>query len=283
MTMIRQIARRVARAAAAARRPSYVPPGHFYSPLTSEADVDRALRTTPSMLGVDLRADGQQDLARAMAPRWRELPQGGRYDIPGNRMFPRSDAAVLSALIRMLSPKRIIEVGSGYSSAVMLDTRDPATALTFIEPYPDRLRGLLRENEVNWELIEAPVQATDPARFGDLDRDDMLFIDSTHVMKAGSDVGYLIFEILPILKSGVLVHFHDIFYAEHGLGYQPTWLREHRDWNEAYLLQAFLTHNDAYEIMFFNDFIWQTESELIREHLPETVGQRPGGLWLRRK
>jgi len=109
--------------------------GHFYSPLTSKLDIERALKTSPSLAGIDLREDAQLDLLRTMAPLWRTRPRG-RYDTPGNRMFPSSDAAILSALIRMVSPKQIVEVGSGYSSAVMLDSRDEATQLTFVEPSP---------------------------------------------------------------------------------------------------------------------------------------------------
>jgi hypothetical protein len=216
-----------------------------------------------------------------MAPLWRQRPHG-RYDTPGNSMFPSSDAAVLSALIRLVSPKRIIEVGSGYSSAVMLDTRDEATQLTFVEPYPERLQRLIRPGDKNWELIRSPVQGTELDLFRQLSRDDILFIDSTHVMKAGSDVGYLLFQVLPNLASGVLVHFHDIFYAEYGLGYQEGWLGEHRDWNEAYLLQAFLMHSSGYEIVLFNDYVWRMHSSVVEEYLPETLRERPGGLWLRK-
>ncbi len=281
VTLLGQVARRAKRIAGAAVRPSYVAAGHFYSPLTSKSDIERALKTSPSLAGIDLREDAQLELLGTMAPLWRQRPRG-RYDTPGNTMFPSSDAAVLSALIRMVSPKQIIEVGSGYSSAVMLDSRDEATQLTFVEPYPERLQGLIRPDDKNWELIQSPVQETELELFRRLNRDDILFIDSTHVMKAGSDVGYLLFQVLPNLASGVLVHFHDVFYAEYGLGYQDGWLAEHRDWNEAYFLQAFLMNSASYEIVLFNDYIWQMHSSVVKQYLPETVRQRPGGIWLRK-
>jgi predicted O-methyltransferase YrrM len=281
VALLRQIARRAKRVAGAAIQPPYMAAGHFYSPLTSNSDIERALKTSPSLAGIDLRENAQLDLLRTMAPLWRQRPRG-RYDTPGNSMFPSSDAAVLSALIRMVSPKQIIEVGSGYSSAVMLDTRHEATHLTFVEPYPARLQGLIRPGDKNWELVQSPVQETGLELFRRLNRDDILFIDSTHVIKAGSDVGYLLFQVLPNLASGVLVHFHDIFYAEYGLGYQEGWLREHRDWNEAYFLQAFLMYSSGYEIVLFNDYVWRMHSSVVKQYLPETLRQRPGGIWLRK-
>ena len=141
---------------------------------------------------------------------------------------------------------------------------------------------MIRPDDKNWELIQSPVQETELELFRRLNRDDILFIDSTHVMKAGSDVGYLLFQVLPNLASGVLVHFHDVFYAEYGLGYQDGWLAEHRDWNEAYFLQAFLMYSSSYEIVLFNDYIWQMHSSVVKQYLPETVRQRPGGIWLRK-
>ena len=267
--------------AAPSVQPSYVAAGHFYSPLTSKLDIERALKTSPSLAGIDLREDAQLDLLRTMAPLWRTRPRG-RYDTPGNRMFPSSDAAILSALIRMVSPKQIVEVGSGYSSAVMLDSRDEATQLTFVEPFPERLQRLIRPEDKNWDLIQSPVQETEPGLFRRLNRDDILFIDSTRVMKAGSDVGYLLFRVLPNLAKGVLVHFHDIFYAEYGLGYQDSWLAEHRDWNEAYLLQALLMNSASFENVLFNDYVWQMHSSIVKQYLPETVRERPGGIWLRK-
>jgi hypothetical protein len=180
-------------------------------------------------------------------------------------MFPSSDAAILSALIRMVSPQADSRGRVGV--LVRRDAGQPrrGDAAHFCRAVPERLQRLIRPEDKNWDLIQSPVQETEPGLFRRLNRDDILFIDSTHVMKAGSDVGYLLFRVLPNLAKGVLVHFHDTFYAEYGLGYQDSWLAEHRDWNEAYLLQALLMNSASFENVLFNDYVWQMHSSIVKQ------------------
>src|SRR5690606_8620162 len=90
------------------------------------------------------------------------------------------------------------------------------------------------------------------AVFEELNAGDMLFIDSTHVAKTGSDVNYILFEILPRLKSGVLIHFHDIFYP---FEYPRDWVFNGRNWNEVYFLKAFLMYNTTFEIKLFSHYL----------------------------
>src|SRR5947209_8792020 len=174
------------------------PPGHYYSPLPSP----EALRTREQAIwgepprrlpAIDLNEDGQLALLGQLAGYYRDLPFGDQPQ-PGlryhfaNPMFGYADAVVLYCLIRHLKPKRVIEVGSGYSSAVMLDTNDlffgGRIALTFIEPHPDRLLSLLHEGDADRaRIIRTPVQDVDPDLFGELAADYILFIDSSHVAK----------------------------------------------------------------------------------------------------
>jgi hypothetical protein len=147
----------------------------------------------------------------------------------------------------------VIEVGSGFSSAVMLDVRDrhlPDTHLTFVEPYADRLRSLLTHaDHSSVRIIETPVQDVDLKLFDELGEDDILFIDSTHVSKTGSDVNFEFFEIFPRLRPGVVIHLHDIFYP---FEYPRGWVvDENRGWNELYLLRAFLASNQQYQMMLW--------------------------------
>lgn len=109
------------------------------------------------------------------------------------------------------------------------------------------------------------------------DPGDLLFIDSSHVAKAGSDVCWLLLHVLPRLKPGAVVHLHDIFWP---FEYPAAWLREHRDWTEDYLLNAFLPGNTSWEILWFSSWIWRCHSEVVPEHLRAAD---PGSIWLRKR
>jgi len=246
------------------RQPPYVPPGHFYSPLTTPADAGHALRRAPAVRSVALNADRQLELARTFT--W-EVPAGRYRDAV---MFGAPDAAIYADILRAERPRRVVEVGSGFSSAVALDTHD--ASYVFIEPYPDRLHSILRPDD-SVTIREERVQQTPLEVLVDC---DLLFIDSTHVVKAGSDVQRLVFEVLPALAVGTLVHFHDCFWP---FEYPERWLRERRDWNELYLLHAFLSHNVEWEIVLFADWLFQCHPEVVPERWR---GWRPGSLWLRR-
>ena len=120
------------------------------------------------------------------------------------------------SILTTLRPKRIIEVGCGFSSAIALDVRDQELhdlELTFIEPYPDRLYDLLEEGDNKTATIHKSILQDVPIEtFDVLEKDDILFIDSSHISSPGSDVNMLFFKILPRLKPGVVVHLHDIFF-----------------------------------------------------------------------
>ena len=280
MSLLRSAARRVRAAVPVLRSPPYVPPGHYYSPLTKVDDRLRALnRRCTDAPGFNLRIEQQMDLAATLAAMWADAPRD-RYR-PDNSMFGAGDAAVYHSMLRHLQPRRVIEVGSGFSTAVALDTAErhlSGLELTCIEPYPARLRSVLRPSDVV-TIIEEPVQDVPLSRYAELGAGDVLFIDSTHVVKAGSDVHWLVLHVLPVLAPGVVIHFHDVFWP---FEYPDPWLAEGRDWTENYLLHAFLAYNETFHVLLFNSWLWETSPELIAAHLPEAVGQRPGSLWLRK-
>jgi hypothetical protein len=201
-----------------------------------------------------------------------------------NSAYSYSDALVLYCMIRHAHPRRIMEVGSGYSSCVMLDTNelffDDGIACTFVEPNPETLRSLIRpEDTQRIEILPRPVQDVPLDRFRGLDAGDILFIDSTHVSKVGSDVNYIIFEILPALALGVFVHFHDVF---HPFEYPKEWIVEGRTWTEVYVLRAFLQFNRSFEIVFFNTFLEHFHEQRFAAEMPPCLRNRGGGLWIRR-
>ena len=269
--LIRRAARTVRAGRALATAPPYVPPGHFYSPLTSAADVQRALSWQEEAPGVNLRDETQLALVDELRLVLAEPLPGPRYQAV-NRMFCPADAAVYRAMLGHLRPKRIIEVGSGYSTAVALDGGYPVTC---IEPYPERLQSLTAEGDPV-TLIREPVQDVTLGLFGELGNGDVLFIDSTHVAKAGSDVCWLLLHVLPRLAPGVAVHVHDIFWP---FTYPSAWLHERRDWNEAYLLHAFLSGNTDWEIVLFSSWLWRRHPETVP---PRLRTDSPGSIWLRK-
>jgi hypothetical protein len=112
-----------------------------------------------------------------------------------------------------------------------------------------------------------------------LERNDILFIDSSHVVKIGSDVNFLLGEVLPRLRPGVYVHVHDIFYP---FEYPEAWIAEGRVWGEAYALKAFLTFNATFEIVLFNTYLERFHREIFEREMPLCLRNEGGSIWLRR-
>lgn len=267
------------------------PPGHFYSPIPDLDDVRRreaAIFRGPDarVAGVDHGEGAQLALLRDLAAFYPEQPWGStarrgcRYRFE-NPNFQQGEALVLYGLLRLVQPRRVIEVGSGWSSCALLDVNelflDRTVRCTFIEPHPELLHELARDDDLDVRAV--PVQDVDVRLFDELASGDMLIIDSTHVAKIGSDVNHLIFEVLPHLAPGTLVHVHDIHYP---FEYPREWVYEGRAWNEAYLIHAFLMFNSAWEIVFFNSFIAARHGEALADSLPPARDSPGSSLWLRR-
>lgn len=173
-----------------------------------------------------------------------------------NGMYSLIDAAVYSGMIRKYNPKRIIEIGSGYSTFAALDTntnwmKSQKVEITCIEPYPERLKSKLMEHD-QINIIEDFVQNVNLKMFEALEAGDILFIDSSHVAKCGGDVPFEYFEILPRLKNGVIIHIHDIHYP---FVYRYNWLTAGKGYDEIFILRALLTNNPDYEVLLFNDMM----------------------------
>jgi len=245
------------------------PPWYFYSPIFMIKEVkareDAIWKGLESLEteGIDLRSEEQVEYYNMLsetyfheAPFSMEEQEGVRFH--ENTRFAYGDAMMLYAVIRHHKPKHIIEAGSGYSSAVMLDTNEKffnnEIKTTFVEPYPSSaLDDVLKEEDrKNATVIEECVQTVDLDVFSQLEAGDILFIDSSHVSKTGSDVNFLFFDVFPKLPSGVLIHLHDIF---HSFEYPKDWCYKGRQWNELYLLRAFLSHNNQYKINFFGHYL----------------------------
>ena len=275
------------------RKQGAFPAGHYYSPIPSNEDVVAYVkfRKPPSseLLGINLNKEGQHALLNEYAEFYGDIPfseqktSSCRYYYK-NSMFGYSDAIFLYSFLRKHKPKTIIEVGSGFSSAVMLDTVDSCFSekpeMTFIEPYPERLISLFREKDKEQvRLIDRKVQDVSPDLFLALKSGDLLFIDLSHVMKCGSDLQFLMFEILPRLRSGVFVHFHDVFYP---FDYLSEFLMDRIYWNEAYFLRAFLSYNSEWSIRFFNSYVNFMFGELTKKKMPLCAKDHGGSLYIQR-
>ncbi len=270
----------------------FFPPGHFYSPLPSREEVAEALARGgfgPPFPGVDLNEAGQVARLERFAAWYAEQPfpeqatEGRRFHL-ANPSYGHFDAIMLYSMLREARPRRVIEVGSGFSSAAMLDLNEHvfggAIRFTFIDPDMRRLRPLLRpDDERRCELIERRVQEVPLEAFAALGENDVLFIDSSHVSKIGSDVNRLYFDVLPALAPGVLIHIHDV---AGNLEYPREWYEEGRAWNEQYLLRAFLMYNPAFRIELFTGWLFNTRHAWFREHLPLCARGGGGQLWLRK-
>jgi hypothetical protein len=160
-----------------------------------------------------------------------------------------------------------------------LRSKNGDTKLICIEPYPGEI---LRNGFPGLTtLIERPAQEITLNEFEALGANDILFIDSSHVSKIGSDVNYLYLEILPRLKPGVIVHMHDIFLPQE---YPTVWITQKmRFWNEQYLLQAFLAFNSGFEVLLANNYLGRTHRAEMQATFQKSPWRGGGSLWIRRK
>ena len=267
-------------------------PGHFYSPLLDLENLDAGADMVPfdgpeCWEHIELRPSEQRAYYRTLIEKYSATPfpaekkDGFRY-YTQNFFFRFADAFTLWGILQHEKPQRIIEVGSGFSSAVMLDTLNHTRTqaeLTFIEPFPDRLRSLLSVGDQSAvTVLDRPVQEIALSVFDQLRAQDILFIDSSHVAKLGSDVVYLFLRILPRLAPGVLVHVHDIFYP---FSYPMEWVKEGRAWNESLFLRAFLLGNSNFQVVAFNSFAGHTFPDQFRD-LPEFLQDTGGSIWFRK-
>lgn len=268
--------------------------GHYYSPIPDKNEVLEYISSkkplSKELPGIDLNEKNQFELLHEYRQYYDELPfpenqkQGCRYYYE-NSWFSYSDAIFLYSFLRKHEPKRIIEIGSGFSSAVILDTIEgffkQRPEITFIEPHPVRLKRLFKSNDEDQvEIIEKRVQQVPHELFSSLENGDLLFIDSSHVVKCGSDLQFLFFDVLPFLPSGVFVHFHDVFYP---FDYLPKWLKEGIYWNENYFLRAFLSYNCEWSIYFFNTFAAFAFNDFLKDQMPLCLKNAGGSLYIKRE
>jgi methyltransferase family protein len=263
----------------AVRAGFHVLPAHYYVPVPNVIELgrDREPWARASELpGIDAPLDRQVDTLREIClPFQAEYAGNAAYEEGVRRNFGQGfgvlEAQAWHAVLRSVKPSRVVEIGSGVSSfcghhALTRNARDgsPGT-LVCVEPHPSaQLRALQ-----GIELIPQFMQHVDLEVFTSLRAGDILFVDSSHTVKAGSDVNRIVLEILPRLAPGVLVHFHDIFLP---FDHQPDLLDSFLHWNETSLVRAFLTNNRDAEFLFSMAMLHHGRPDALHEVFP---GYRP--------
>jgi hypothetical protein len=254
----------------------HIRPIHYYEPLPDFRSVTtEQITRRREFPGVDFSWSDQLALLKELVAYQNELNQiNFNFE---NGFFSGFDAAVYYSMIRHLKPRRIIEIGGGYST-LLADKAllaNGSGSLTCIDPYPERLAGA----GPKIELVQKQVEKIDVNFFSCLAANDILFIDSSHTVKFGSDVCYEFLEILPRLAPGVWVHVHDIFFPH---DYPAEWLIERRlALNEQYLLQAFLSFNCQFQVTLSNYWLYLDHPDQAMG-MWRSAASRPSSLWLKR-
>lgn len=268
-------------------------PGHYGSTIPGANEIERSAallfdKNVTRIDGVELNEPVQLELLTIF------FKFSSAFSFPANKsqntryyyenpMFGFNDGFVLFCFLKHFRPKRIVEIGSGFSSALMLDVAETESMhidFSFIEPYPDNLNHLLRKaDRESIRVHEKRVQDVDLSLFKELVANDILFVDSSHVLKIGSDLSTIFFDIFPLLNPDVIVHIHDIWWP---FEYPKNMIDEGRLWNESYIVRSFLQYNERFEILFFSSFLEYKHGDLIKANMPGYSDINGKSLWLRK-
>lgn len=263
---------------------------HYYEPQFDFSSIRLPLMQERALPGIDWNVDEQLALmdslsfADELAATPAERTEGLRFHV-NNSSFESGDAEFWYQLVRKKKPRRIFEVGSGNSSlmAIAAIRRNQEEDNTYackhicIEPY-----------EMPWLedtpalVVRERVEELAPSFFSELENNDILFIDSSHVIRPEGDVLFEYLNLLPTLNSGVIVHIHDIFSPRN---YPEEWLvGQVRFWNEQYLVEAFLTHNSSWSIIAALNYLRHNHYDRLKTVAPFlTQDREPGSLYIQKR
>ena len=270
---------------------------HFYQPIPDikELEERNVWDKKSSLNGIDFNSDSFITLLNELSEFssecvWPDKPTGGESQFYlDNNCFSYGCASALHCLIRKYKPKRIIEVGSGNSSRVInvainmnLSEGFEIEDYTIIDPYSILEQEFFHKNT---RIIKKQVEHMDTEFFTKLEENDILFIDSSHVCKIGSDVNFEILDVLPLLKKGVLIHFHDICLPAEYPKIYATNPSFRMFWTEQYLLQAFLCCNNKFKTILPMHYIQSELEETFREKFPggdNVKNWMSGSYWIKK-
>jgi hypothetical protein len=211
-------------------------------------------------------------------------PEGSHAYAIDNPSYSLLDATLGYSMIRWFRPRQVVELGSGHSTLVTAEAglRNQAEGSPFkfdvYDPFPRVVSNDLPGLDA---LHRTTAQEVPLSVFAELGERDALFVDTTHTVKFGSEVNYLVLEVLPRLRPGVIVHFHDIFLP---FEYPRSWMEDFGlYWNEQYLLQAFLAHNASWEVLVAMHALRRMRRwELERIVSPAVLEHEAGSFWIHR-
>ena len=275
----------------------HITPNHYYQPIPDTRTLkDDLWQKKSELIGININEEKQLNLLRFFYSKYKEeysLFPKHKTAIPyqyylDNHSFDSIDAEILYCIIRHFKPNTVLEVGSGFSTYLSAqaisknkqENNNYQCELIAIEPYPN---NILQKGFPNLSrVVPKKIQDVSLLEFEKLTENDILFIDSSHVLKIESDVYYEYLEILPRLNKGVLVHFHDIFLP---LNYPKHWItKEYLFWNEQYLLQAFLVFNSGFEVVWAGNYMdLNHHNELEMSFGSYKTGEKLlGSFWIRK-
>ncbi len=264
---------------------------HYYEPLVRQADLHLKPDVDRALTGVDLNEESQLALVErfnwaAELERFPEHRKGAGYYYC-NGSFESGDAEFLYNMIRLVRPRRLIEIGSGYSTMM---ARSAIAANTAAEPGYHCRHLCIEPYEMAWlegfgvEVIRERVERIDTAIFSALEENDILFIDSSHTVRPQGDVLHEFLGILPLLSPGVIVHVHDVFTPQ---DYPLDWIVNlRRMWDEQYILESFLSFNSEFEVILAVNWLYHNHRDRLGAAAPVLLrqsGREPGSFWIRRR
>lgn len=273
------------------------PLGHYYSPVPDDRELSADPRRSqvwpihpPQTPGIDWNDAAQASLCSQLFARQTRLrfpeqePEDPTVFFATNDQYPALDAWILEGFLRALRPRRMIEIGSGFSSLVTAYVNrthlDCALQFICVEPFPRPF--LLAGVPGITSLVTEKVQDVPLDYYEALEDGDCLFVDTSHTVKTGGDVHWIYNRILPTLAPGVFVHLHDIFLPR---DYPQNWVLDGWGWNELYLVHSFLLFNNAFEIVFSSRWMIEHHREELVAAFPDFPRQEHRGgsaLWIRR-
>ena len=264
---------------------------HYYEPQFDNRKNQIDFSQERNLPGIDWRVSDQLKMLKTLtfSGELTGILQGKTKENPlefhlDNGSFESGDAECWYQIIRANKPKRIIEIGSGNSTlmAIKAIKKNQSEQLNYtcehicIEPYE---MPWLEQMDIT--IIREKVEEMDLSFFSQLKENDILFIDSSHVIRPQGDVLFEYLELLPSLNKGVIVHIHDIFSPRN---YPKSWLQDDiRFWNEQYLVEAFLSNNDSWEIIASLNFLHHNYYNLLKEVAPFLTPERePGSFYIKK-
>ena len=264
---------------------------NYYGPFVSSDDLHKPLDIERNIPGLQLDLKNQLNFLKNFnyVDELMSLPNSTGSELKYayiNSMFGPGDAEILYGMIRYLKPRRLVEIGAGSSTLIAQEAikknqqedQEYICSHICVEPYENKWL-----EHLGIEIIRKKVEELPVSFFKTLRDKDILFVDSSHVVKPQGDVLFEIFDIYGSIEPGVYIHVHDIFTPR---DYPGEWIVDDRRlWHEQYILEAFLSFNTEFEVVCALNWLWKNHPELLNKACPvltSRLSNNPGSFWFKR-